>query len=120
MLSAIASDHVLNPRNTGPLEGHTHFGQVGEPGEGAFVSIWLNVEDGVIRQAAYKTHGCGWSIACASVLCQLVTGREVDKALLVTARDLDLILGGIPEGKGEHAEMAVVALRRCADAKRFF
>ena len=110
MLSPLASDHVLNPRNVGPLEEYTHYGESGTPGEGAFVSLWLTVEDGVIKHAAYRTHGCGWSIAIASVLCQVLTGREIAKARMIAPADIDLFLGGIPEGKGEYAEMAIQAL----------
>jgi NifU-like protein involved in Fe-S cluster formation len=110
MLSPIAADHVYNPRNQGPIEGFTHFGQVGCPGEGAFMSLWFRVEDGIVKQASYATHGCAWSIACASVLCQMLTNREVGKTSLLEARDIDLVLGGVPEGKGEFPGMAVEAL----------
>jgi len=114
-MSAIAADHVNNPRNRGPLERFTHLGLVGSPGEGAFVQIWL-IEDAQeprkITQAAYQTHGCIWSIACASVLVQLVIGRNVAQAQLIEPRDIELVLGGIPEGKGEYAEMSVKALRK--------
>ena len=119
-MSAIAADHVNNPRNCGPLENFTHTGLAGTPGEGAFVQIWL-IEDTQtppnITRAAYRTHGCMWSVACASVLAQLVTGRTTDQARLVEPRDIDLILGGLPEGKGEYAEMSVEALRRALGEK---
>ncbi len=110
VLSPIAADHVCNPRNSGPLDVFTHFGQVGIPGDGAFVSLWFLVEEGVVLKAAYQTHGCRWSIASASVLCQLVTNRPVTTALLVEPRDIDLVLGGIPEGKQEFPGMAIQAM----------
>ncbi len=110
MLSSIAADHVQRPRNVGPIEGATHVGLSGSPGDGPHVQIWLLIEDGAIRKATYDTHGCPSSIAAASMVCQVVIGREVDRAKLLTQEDLLLILGGLPEGKERFAGMAVDAL----------
>lgn len=111
MLSPLAADHVQRPRNVGPLEGATHEGCCGEPGDGPFVKFWLHVEDDTIMKAAYQTHGCPSSIASASVLAQLAVGRPSLWAQDITANDLLTILGGLPEGKEKCASMAVQALR---------
>ena len=50
------------------------------------------------------------------MLCDLVRGRTTAQALLVTGEDLRIILGGLPEGKGHFADMAVEALRRALEA----
>jgi hypothetical protein len=42
---------------------------------------------------------------------KLVTGRGVEQALRLTGQDVVLVLGGLPEGKGHFADMAVSALR---------
>lgn len=44
------------------------------------------------------------------MVCELVTGRAVEKARLLTSQDLLLVLGGLPEGKEHFAGMAVAAL----------
>jgi NifU-like protein involved in Fe-S cluster formation len=99
------------PRNVGPLEDATHFGQSGCPGDGPYVQIWVQLKDGVISRAAYATHGCPSSIASASILCQLVTGRELARASCLEAEDLVTVLGGLPEGKERYAAHAIEALR---------
>ena len=110
-LSALAVEHLARPRNRGPLPNATHRGLGGnEPGDGPFVQIWLIVENGVIRQAAFQSHGCPSSIAAASVLCMLVTNRELEKAVTLTPAELIVVMGGIPEGKEIYAAMAIEAL----------
>jgi hypothetical protein len=38
------------------------------------------------------------------------TGRTVEEAFRIEARDLELLVGGLPDGKGQYAHMAVDAL----------
>ena len=75
------------------------------------MQIWLIVEGGVIRQAAFKSPGCPSSTAAAGVLCTLISGREVAKALELTSQDLVAVVGDLPEGKGHYVDRAVKALR---------
>lgn len=111
VLSPIAAQHVHSPRNAGRLEGATHVGVSGTPGDGPYVRIWLIVKDKTIVAATYECNGCPSSIAASSMAAQVLIGRSVDKALLLEARDLLLLLGGLPEGKEYYAEMAVEAFK---------
>lgn len=111
MLSAIAADHVQRPRNAGPLEGATHVGRAGVPGDGPYCVLHLIVREGVIFKATYQTNGCPSSIAAASFLCQLAAGREVSRVLTLTDSELILAIGGLPDGKGDCATRAIAALK---------
>ena len=102
----------LESAPSGRLEGATHIGTVGEPGEGAYVRIWLVVQDGRITRASYATHGCPSSQAAAGMTARLATGRTPEEASRMTADDVLTVLGGLPEGKGHFADMAVTALKR--------
>jgi len=82
------------------------------PGEGPWIEIWLRIDSETVREAAYGTHGCPSSIASASVICQLAVGRTVMALSALDSHDLLVILGGLPEGKEEFADMAVDALRK--------
>jgi nitrogen fixation NifU-like protein len=114
----IASDHIANPRCAGPMEGATHYGVCGTPGEGPYVQVWLRIVEGKIVKAAQQTNGCPAQIASASVTAQLITGRTVEQALCLEAKDLLLMLGGLPEGKEHCTEMAVRALRQALGEKQ--
>lgn len=111
VLSPIAAEHVNSPRNAGKLENATHIGDGGTPGDGPYVRLWLLVEGNIIKRATYKCNGCPSSTAAASMTAQLVTGREIEKALLLEPQDLLIVLGGLPEGKGYYANLAIAALQ---------
>ncbi|HEY3782694.1 MAG TPA: iron-sulfur cluster assembly scaffold protein [Fimbriimonadaceae bacterium] len=106
-----AATFLNSPENRGEFPGFTSMGESGEPGNGPFAQMWIRVEGDEIKQCHYATHGCIWSIACAGACAQLATGRTMNKARLIEPHDIELILGGIPDGKGDCANKAVKALR---------
>ena len=85
-------------------------GCAGERGEGAFVQIWLRLDGDRITEANYDTHGCPASVAAASMTATLARGRTLAEAADLTANDVLLILGGLPEGKEIFARLAVQSL----------
>lgn len=112
MFSAAVLDHTLNPRNTGPLEGANRFGQAGDPGGGPYALLWFVVEGETIQQGAYQTYGCPAAVACASFAAEFLKGRSIRQALRLDARDIELLLGGLPEGKGHCPALVVQAIRQ--------
>lgn len=115
-LSPLAADHVQRPRHRGPLQ-DAAYGVSGSPGDGPYVEVWARVEGGVVREAAFRTPGCPSSTASASLLCELATGRDVDRVRDLTGEDLLRILGGLPEGKESYARMSVEAMRSALGAR---
>ncbi len=110
VLSPLAADHVHRPRHRGPLE-DAAYGVSGSPGDGPYVEIWARVENGTVREAAFRTPGCPSSTAAASLLCEIAAGREAARVADLTGDDLLRLLGGLPEGKEAYAGMSVEALR---------
>ena len=110
MYSQVASEHFHQLRRVGPLEGATHTGTAGTPGEGPYVVLWVRVEGEIICAAAYKTFGCPAAIASASVLAELVEGKRVAEALAIDEGALTQALGGLPEGKDHCPRLAIEAL----------
>ena len=110
MYSDLAQDHVSNPRNLGPMEAATHEGAAGTPGEGPYMTLWFRIEGGVIRRAAFQTYGCAAARAAGSITTVLLTGRTIEQALRLTANDIELVLGGLPEGKQHCARLAADAV----------
>ena len=118
MLSPLAAEHVAAPHNQGELAGATHEG-IGWapwliPGDGPRVRLWFIVtgsgDEAEISRCTFDSNGCPSSIACGSMVTQILIGRLVSKALLLTADDLRAVLGGLPEGKEYCAQMAITAL----------
>jgi NifU-like protein involved in Fe-S cluster formation len=104
-------DHVLSPRNGGVMESPDLTGHAGTPGRGAFLILFLRVEDGRIASAKYHTVGCGPTIACGSMLSELVVGRTIAECSELTADDLIKALDGVPQDKLHCPAMAIAALR---------
>ena len=111
MFSALATEHIAVPRNVGPLEGATHKGVAGVPGEGPYMILWFQVEGGDIQKAAYATYGCPAAVASGSISTTLLTGRTVEQALCLTAAVIIHVLQGLPEGKEDCAQLAVTAVQ---------
>jgi nitrogen fixation NifU-like protein len=97
--------------HAGNLEGATHCSEAGTPGAGPYMRLWLQVEDGIVVAARYKTYGCPAAIACAEAVCAWSEGRPIAVCVQVTAEAVREWAGGVPEGKEHCPELAAVALR---------
>jgi nitrogen fixation protein NifU and related proteins len=92
-------DHVMAPRNGGGMEHHDLTGHAGTPGQGAFLIMFLRVEDGHVADAKYRTYGCGPTIAAGSMLTELVVGRTIAECRELTVENLIEALDGVPPDK---------------------
>lgn len=92
-------DHFSNPRNVGEIENASGVGTVGNAKCGDIMRIYLDVEDGVIKDAKFKTFGCGAAVATSSMATELVIGKTVNEALKVTNKAVMEALDGLPPVK---------------------
>jgi nitrogen fixation NifU-like protein len=80
-------DHYENPRNVGKMDENdpsVGTGMVGAPACGDVMRLQIKVDDaGIIRDAKFKTYGCGSAIASSSLLTEWVKGMHLDDANLV-------------------------------------
>ena len=56
-------------------------------------------ENGIIKEAKFKTFGCGAAVATSSMATELVTGKTVQEALEVTNKAVMEALDGLPPVK---------------------
>ena len=77
-------DHYENPRNVGSFakdEEGVGTGMVGAPACGDVMKLQIKVDaGGVIRDARFKTYGCGSAIASSSLVTEWVKGMHIDDA----------------------------------------
>jgi nitrogen fixation NifU-like protein len=77
-------DHYENPRNVGSFDKNdtdVGTGMVGAPACGDVMKLQIKVdEDGIIRDARFKTYGCGSAIASSSLVTEWVKGMHIDDA----------------------------------------
>ncbi|XP_066591123.1 iron-sulfur cluster assembly scaffold protein IscU [Prorops nasuta] len=85
-------DHYENPRNVGSLDKNdmqVGTGLVGAPACGDVMKLQIKVdENGVIKDAKFKTFGCGSAIASSSLATEWVKGKTVDEALKLKNTDI--------------------------------
>jgi nitrogen fixation NifU-like protein len=77
-------DHYENPRNVGSFgkdEAGIGTGMVGAPACGDVMRLQIKVDEhGIIRDARFKTYGCGSAIASSSLVTEWVKGMHIDDA----------------------------------------
>ena len=118
MYSDKLMEHFRNPRNVGVIENADGVGKVGNPVCGDIMELSLEVEDGVIKDAKFRTFGCGAAIATSSMVTELVKGKTIDEALEVSNKAVAEALGGLPPVKMHCSVLAEQALRSAIEDYR--
>jgi len=96
MYQEIILDHYKNPHGRGlrePFEAEVHHVN---PTCGDEVTLRVHVAEGVVEDVSYDALGCSISQASASVLTDLVIGKQVDEAMAIHEEFLTLM-----QGKGQ-------------------
>ncbi|MFQ5611850.1 MAG: Fe-S cluster assembly sulfur transfer protein SufU [Anaerolineae bacterium] len=82
-------DHYRHPRNKGTLENPTHSHQEHNPLCGDVIRIDLHVDDNnVIDQVAFDGKGCAISQASASMLTEMLVGKNLEEARQISKDDI--------------------------------
>jgi nitrogen fixation NifU-like protein len=110
--SAKVVEEFYCPKNVGVIMRPDGYGSVlGSCGD--TIEIYLRLDGQRIVKAAFMTDGCGPTIACGSMLTQMVEDRSVEEAAAITPEELTQALDGLPE---EHAHCAVLAVNTLREA----
>ena len=92
MYSDKVIDHYENPRNVGKMDRDDKdvgTGMVGAPACGDVMQLQILVDEiGVIRDAKFKTYGCGSAIASSSLLTEWVKGKSLEEAGRISNTDI--------------------------------
>jgi len=89
----------MNPHNVGVIEDADGVGTYGSPVCGDMMQMSIKVENNVIKDAKFKTFGCGSAIASSSIATDMIIGKTIDEALKITNDDVLNELGGLPAVK---------------------
>ena len=111
MYSEKVMDHFQNPRNVGELQDANGIGEVGNAKCGDIMKIYLKIEDDIIKDVKFKTFGCGAAIATSSMATEMVKGKPVKEALMLTNKAVAEALDGLPDVKMHCSVLAEEAIK---------
>jgi Fe-S cluster assembly scaffold IscU len=86
-------EHFENPRNVGTLDKSKKTvgtGLVGAPECGDVMRLQIEVDEvsGLIKDAKFKTFGCGSAIASSSLATEWLKGKSINEALAIDNMDI--------------------------------
>lgn len=108
----IILDHWRHPRNKGQLHHPTASAVEANPLCGDVVKMEVRVENGVVAEARFSGEGCAISLAAASLLTELITGKPVAEVERMKDEDFLSSLGGVVRTRFSCALLPLRALRK--------
>jgi NifU-like protein involved in Fe-S cluster formation len=108
-------DHLANPRNAGELADANAEAEQTNPVCGDRLCLSLRLRDGRIEAARFLAYGCPPTLACGSVLAEMIEGMKVEDALKLTRKEIAAALGGLPTRKHHAAALAIETLRAAVE-----
>ncbi len=85
-------EHSRNPRNKRVIEGATISAPGSNPSCGDSLILYMNIENGLVKDAAFTGEGCALSQASASMLTEHIKGKTTGELKLLVPGDVYSIL----------------------------
>ena len=86
-------DHYRHPRNRGVLEGANHTAVGNNPLCGDRISLYLLVDDGIVKDARFEGAGCAIATASASMMTEALIGKSESQAQALFERFHAMVTG---------------------------
>ncbi len=102
-------DHYKRPRNQHALEHASHEAEGHNPLCGDNVKVYVEVEDGVIRDVAFEGGGCAIATASASLMTEALKGRRVEDVERLFGEFHDLVTGAEATDTADLGKLEVLA-----------
>jgi nitrogen fixation protein NifU and related proteins len=109
-------DHYRNPRNKTTLTNPTHKQTEKNPLCGDELTLYLNIENNLIKEISFQGSGCAISQASMSLLTEHLQGMDITEALKLTTEDANKILGiSVNYTRQKCASLALKALHKAVE-----
>jgi nitrogen fixation protein NifU and related proteins len=86
-------DHYRRPRNKGEIENPDASVQMKNPLCGDEITLHVRFAGGTVDELGFSGRGCSISQASASMMTQLVKGKQVDEVQSLGARFREMVMG---------------------------
>ena len=104
MYSATLLDHFENPRNSGELPTANVRVRVENPVCADVLELSLRVSGEVIEEVRFKAKGCVPSVACASLLTEILKGKPI-RTIELSADAIEVLIGGVPQASTHASQL---------------
>ena len=102
----IVNDHNLRPAHKHELPDANMELRGVNPSCGDDITLYLIVEDGIIKDGAFTGDGCAISQASADMMLDLIIGKNKEEALHLSELFLRMIKGSVSESELDELEEA--------------
>lgn len=101
MYSKKIMDYFLNPEHAGGMRGADIVGKFESEDAVDIVKLYIKLdeENGTITQAQFKAFGSPATIACCEVACEMMIGKTIEEAEVISNADIISVLGELPMEK---------------------
>jgi nitrogen fixation NifU-like protein len=96
-------DHNKKPRNCRKLETPSHTAEGYNPLCGDQLTVYLNVEDELVKEVGFEGSGCAISKAAASMMTQAVKGKSKEQAEALFKEFHSMVIGELDEEAEENS-----------------
>lgn len=104
-------EHFMSPRNVGSMKDPDAEGQYGDVKCGDSLTIYLKVEDNIIKKISFLVFGCTAAISTSSMITEMAKGKTIEEAEKITEKELIDALDGLPQSKLHCSVLGVKGLR---------
>ena len=104
-------DHFKNPRNVGIIENADGAGEVGNAVCGDIMKIYLKIENDIVTDVKFETFGCGSAVVSGSMATELIKGKPLSEALVLSNKAVAEVLDGLPAHKLHCSVLAEEAIK---------
>jgi nitrogen fixation NifU-like protein len=102
-------DHYKRPRNRGPLPKASHHAEGHNPLCGDRMTVYLEVDDGVVRNVSFQGEGCAIATASASLMTEALKGKPVAEVEQLFQDFHRMVTDAAPTAPAELGKLAVLA-----------
>ncbi len=110
MYSKQGLDHFEHPRNAGVVVDPDASVQIENPACGDVLKLTLRISCERIDAVRFLAKGCVCSMACGSVLTELVQGKSIRQARELDRQQIVSAVGGLPPASMHASHLAMDAL----------
>ncbi len=104
-------ERFFSPKHFGEMKEANGVGKVGNPQCGDQMTVYLKIKDDKIVKASFQTLGCVAAIATSDVVCEMVEGKSIKEASLLTQEEMIKKLQGLPMVKVHCSSLAIEGLK---------